>query len=430
MPAHHPLPQSTPENTTRAWWAPLAGLLATGLVASLVACGGGGGSSAGVGTGGTGSFAVGSISGLGSIIVNGVRYDDSSASVEDDDGTAGSTSSLSIGQVVEVHGSVNSDGVSGKATRVTYYSELRGPVTEIDTGAGTLKVFGQVVKVTPTTVFLGASDLAGLAVGNVVEVYGLPDASGVITATRINREANTISAYSSDFRMRGVISGLSGTAPNQQFMIGTVTVNLNSSTDVRGTIADGAFAKVRLDKTAAGDGSYTAVRVQIKTRTFDSDVQKAELEGLISEFTSASAPFKVNGYPAQLGSSVTYEGGVVGDLADGVRIEAKGVVTGGVLIVGKVEFKNESDDGGSDGSSAPFEFHGTATCSATPCASPAGSITVHGMTVQYVADGTTTQFGSRLSLSNLNGANVEVKAIAQSGVSGTTLLATRIKLDN
>lgn len=430
MPAHHPLPQSTPENTTRAWWAPLAGLLATGLVASLVACGGGGGSSAGVGTGGTGSFAVGSISGLGSIIVNGVRYDDSSASVEDDDGTAGSTSSLSIGQVVEVHGSVNSDGVSGKATRVTYYSELRGPVTAINVGAGTVTVFGQVVKVTPTTVFLGASDLTGLAVGNVVEVYGLPDASGVITATRINREANTISAYSSDFRMRGVISGLSGTAPNQRFTMGTVTVQLDSSTDVHdvnGTIVDGAFAKVRLDKTVNLDGSYTAVRVQIKTRTFDSDVQKAELEGLVSEFTSASAAFKVNGYPAQLGSSVTYEGGVVGDLADGVRIEAKGVVTGGVLIVGKVEFKNESDDGGSDGSSAPFEFHGTATCSVTPCASPAGSITVHGLTVQYDAS---THFGSGLSLSNLNGANVEVKAIAQSGSSGTTLLATRIKLDN
>ena len=66
-------------------------------------------------------------------------------------------------------------------------------------------------------------------------------------------------------------------------------------------------------------------------------------------------------------------------------------------------------------------------CSTTPCVSPAGSITVHGLTVQYDAS---TQFGSGLSLTNLNGANVEVKAIAQSGSGGTTLLATRIKLDD
>lgn len=428
MPTHHPLPHSTPENTTRAWWTPVASLLATGLVATLVACGGGGGGgSAGVGTGGTGSFAVGSISGLGSIIVNGVRYDDSSATVVDDDGTASSASSLSIGQVVEVHGSVNSDGASGTARSVTFYSELRGPVTAVSVGAGTVTVFGQVVNVTATTVFEGANGLAGLAVGNVVEVYGLPDALGAITATRINREANTIAAYNSDFRMRGVISGLTGTSPNQQFMIGTVTVQMDSSTTVNGTIANNAFAKVRLNKTVNFDGSYTAVRVQVKTRTFDSDVTKAELEGLVSGFTSATAPFKVNGYPVQLGTGVTYVNGVAGDLANDVRIEAKGTVTSGVLTISKVAFEDESDSGGSDGSSAPFEFHGTATCSVTPCASPAGSITVRGTTVQY--DGS-TKFGSGLNLTNLNGAKVEVKAIAQSGSSGTTLLATRIELDN
>lgn len=432
MPAHHPLSHSTPENSTRAWWTPVASLLATGLVATLVACGGGGGGgSAGVGTGGTGSFAVGSISGLGSIIVNGVRYDDSSATVLDDDGSTSSASSLSIGQVVELHGSVNSDGVSGKASSVTFYSEVKGPIAAINVGAGTLRMFdaatGQLVNVTATTVFEGASGLSALAVGNVIEVYGLPDASGAVKATRIELEAPSIGAFTGEFRLRGSISGLTGTSPNQRFTMGTVTVQLDSSTTVSGTIADGAFAKVRLNKTAAGDGSYTAVRVQIKTRTFDSDVKKAELEGLVSEFTSASAAFKVNGYPAQLGTAVTYEKGVAGDLANNVRIEAKGVVTSGVLIVSKVEFEDESDDGGSDGSSAPFEFHGTATCSATPCASPAGSITVRGVTVQY--DGT-TQFGSGLSLSNLNGAKIEVKAIAQSGSGGTTLLATRIKLDD
>ena len=51
----------------------LAGLLAGGLAAVLAACGGGGGGASGT------NFAQGAITGLGSIIVNGVRYDDSQA---------------------------------------------------------------------------------------------------------------------------------------------------------------------------------------------------------------------------------------------------------------------------------------------------------------------------------------------------------------
>ncbi|OYU00295.1 MAG: hypothetical protein CFE40_03025 [Burkholderiales bacterium PBB1] len=421
-------PDSMPpqhEGTPRSWWTPVAGLLAAGLVTALVACGGGGGSSAGVGTGGTGAFAVGTISGFGSVIVNGVRYDDSGATIDDDDDGGKSSSSLAIGQVVEIRGSVNSDGLTGTASSISYYSALKGPVTAVNAGAGTLTVFGQVVNVTPTTLFANVADLSAIAIGNVVEVYGLPDASGGVTATRIEREALTIGAFSGDFRIRGVVSGLVATSPGQRFTVGTVTVQTDNATQTEGTVIDGAFVKVRLNKTVAGDGSYLATRVKVKNREYESGVNKAEVQGLISEFTSSSAPFKVNGYPVQLDTTVTYEHGAVGDLANNVRIEAKGVVTNGVLVVTKVEFDNEDNDGGADGSDAPYEFHGVATC--TACGSTTGSFEVRGVTVQY---DTTTRFENSLTPGTLNGARVEVKAIAQTGSSGTTLLATRIELDN
>ena len=54
--------------------------LTTAIALGLSACGGGG-DVAGVGQGGTGAFSVGPITGLGSIIVNGIRYDDSRASI-------------------------------------------------------------------------------------------------------------------------------------------------------------------------------------------------------------------------------------------------------------------------------------------------------------------------------------------------------------
>ena len=429
MPTRIQPPSSQREETTRSWWTPLASLLTAGLVTTLVACGGGGGgSSAGVGTGGTGSFAVGTISGFGSIIVNGVRYDDSSATVLDDDDSSSSTSSLSIGQVVEIRGSVNSDGVTGTASSISYYSALKGPVTAVNAGAGTVTVFGQVVNVTPTTLFEDVSGLAALAVGNVVEVYGLPAAGGAITATRIEREALTIDSFSGDYRIRGVVSGLVATSPGQRFSVGTVTVQTDNATQIEGTILNDAFVRVRLDKTAIAANTYTAKRVKVKNRVYESGVNKAEVQGLISEFTSSSAPFKVNGYPVELGTSVTYEDGAVGNLANDVRIEAKGVVTNGVLVISKVEFDDDSNEGGSDGNDAPFEFKGTATCSATPCGSPTGSIVVRGVTVQY--DTATTQFDDGVTTANLNGATVEVKAIAQAGSGGTTLLATRIELDD
>ena len=418
------------EDTTRSWWTPVAGLLAAGLVTALVACGGGGGgSSAGVGTGGTGAFAVGTISGFGSIIVNGVRYDDSSATVVDDDDSS-SSSSLAIGQVVEIRGSVNSDGLTGTASSISYYSALKGPVTDFNSGAGTFKVFGQLVSTTATTLVELGSSGSPLADGNVVEVYGLPDASGGITATRIEREAISISAFSGDFRIRGLVSGLVATSPGQRFSVGTVTVQTDNATQIEGTIADGVFVKVRLDKTVAGDGSYVAKRVKVKNRVYESGVSKAEVQGLISEFTSPSAEFKVNGYRVKLYTSVTYEpqpGSSVNDLANDVRIEAKGVVTNGVLVISRIEFDDESNDGGADGSEAPYEFHGVASCSATPCDSPVGSIVVRGVTVQYDA---TTRFEDGLTAATLNGATVEVKAIAQTGSGGTTLLATRIEIDN
>ncbi|MGE5115419.1 MAG: hypothetical protein ACM3N6_02890, partial [Betaproteobacteria bacterium] len=60
-----------------------AGLLALLVAlagAGLVSCGGG------VGTGGTGSYGSGPVSGFGSIFVGDIEFDDSAAAIVDDDG--------------------------------------------------------------------------------------------------------------------------------------------------------------------------------------------------------------------------------------------------------------------------------------------------------------------------------------------------------
>ena len=87
--------------------------------AVLAACGGGGGGVAGISTGGTGSFSSGTVRGFGSIIVNGVRYDDSRASVFGDDGVTALAAALTKGswgslRLITLHDTATTDR-GGKA---------------------------------------------------------------------------------------------------------------------------------------------------------------------------------------------------------------------------------------------------------------------------------------------------------------------------
>ena len=75
------------------------GLAAVSL-AALAACGGGGGGDANAAT--PSNFAQGSIEGFGSIIVNGVRYDETQARVSSDEGATLASEALKLGMVVEV----------------------------------------------------------------------------------------------------------------------------------------------------------------------------------------------------------------------------------------------------------------------------------------------------------------------------------------
>src|SRR4051812_46921799 len=86
--------------------------------ALLAGCGGGGGDAATSPLGGSSSssgtsFAAGTIAGFGSVIVNGVRFDDSKAKVSDDDGGAAASSALRLGMQVEIQGGAVSDDGSG-----------------------------------------------------------------------------------------------------------------------------------------------------------------------------------------------------------------------------------------------------------------------------------------------------------------------------
>lgn len=169
-------------------------------ISLLLSCGGGldvavnGG---GVGTGGTGIVA-GTVTGLGSVIVDGVRYDESQATLVTKPDLVNAQSlaltQLQVGQYVYL-----TLDASGTPTNVRVESQLVGPAAAVNAGAGQFTVWGQRVVVNadpgqgPVTVFSGYQGVASMHAGDPVQVYGVLQASDsgadVIRATRIERLA-------------------------------------------------------------------------------------------------------------------------------------------------------------------------------------------------------------------------------------------------
>ena len=421
-------------------------LLAFVAAVLLAACGGGGGGglsaggdTAGVGTGGTGAFSVGTITGFGSVFVNGVRYEDNGARLLDDDGTVKvlgpDDSPLKLGMVVEVIGRLDASGTVRTATQIAYGSEIKGPVTAVDAAAGTFNVFGITVRTTLTTVYDNFGGVAALAAGNVVEVHGQPDTNGRVVATYIERKAARVADFVAGdgvYRLRGAVAGLSGSGPAYEFTVRGVAIRTDAATDFKGTPADGVSTSVRLNPTQQGDGRYMAERLRVRTASYDdsSSSAESEVEGYISDFNGAASAFRVAGYPVRLAAGAIFEDGGATSLTNDVRVEAKGRIENGVLLVTKLEFKSRDDDGDGDddtvsGGTQAFEFKGAAACAS--CGATSGTFTVKGVTLTYSA---TTEFRDGLGGTTLNGKVVEVQSVAEVTSTGTTYRATRIELDD
>ena len=374
----------------RAWQPSLAVLA---LVAAVAGCGGGGSPADSVAMATPASaFTQGTITGFGSIIVNGVRFDESSASVTDDDGTQRSATALALGMRVEVDsGAVDAASATAHAAAVRFGSLVLGPVAAVDVAASTLTVLGQVVDVSTSTVFSDSlsAGLPAVAVRAVVEVHGLVNAAtGHITATRIE-SATGATAY----KLRGTVAALDSTA--KTFMINGTLVSYAglAVSAVPATLANGVTLRVVL-ATAQSGGVWVAQSLGLK-RTKPQDSEAAEVRGRITAFTS-SASFSVDGLVVDA-SAASFPDGSSG-LALGVAVEVQGKTSNGVLLARRVEI--ESRHLGDD----DHAWHLFGAITAVNAA--ARTFVVRGTTVSY-GDATTYVNGSLADL--LVGRKLHVK---------------------
>lgn len=150
--------------------------------------GGTGDVSAGVpGIGGTGI--VGTITGFGSIFVNGYEVDYApDLPVRFKDATIRSDQ-LRIGHVVEAE--AVSDGKRLRARRLSVRHEVAGPIEHIDRARRIAVVFGQRVEVPRGGVYTSGGlrrlSFDQLSVGDHIDVSGLRRANGVVAASHVDR---------------------------------------------------------------------------------------------------------------------------------------------------------------------------------------------------------------------------------------------------
>lgn len=398
----------------RAWLPDVAAfagaLLISGLAAlllgSLPGCGGGVGSEGTGSFASSGSFASGTITGYGSIIVNGVHFDETSAQRQDDDGQALSSDQLALGMVVEVSGGPITTGADGtpRAVALTVRANrlLVGPVAAPDAAAGRLTVLGQTVLVTADTVFdESLAGWAGLTPGRVVTVYGFYDNTrSAYVATRL---APSASSASTGWRVSGPVAAVD--AQSRSFTLGSQTY---STAALAGGAVPTAGTVVRLDIAASqpgDDGRWTPSSAQRSDGSAPQDREGAELDGLVSALPAATR-FVVNGVTVDASAAT-----LSGSLRLGAKVEVSGALRAGVLVASRVEV---SGDG-----AKPFELSG----SITSLDRQAQTFVLRGSTVSYARSDLRFDGGSAAQLV----VNGQVKVEGVLSADRTRLEATRIQ---
>lgn len=332
--AGSPLRQFLPDVAAFAT-ALVTAVLAALLLAGMPGCGGGVGGE-GTGTFSSVSFAAGPITGFGSIVVNDVRFNDSAASVVDDDGRALDRSVLALGSQVQVSGGkllTAADGtVSGTATRVQVSRAVVGPAAAVNASLGRLQVLGQPVRLTLNTAVDDrlVGGLASLAAGQVVEVHGNWDANTAsFVATRIG-----LGNSQSGWRVSGPVNSLNTSALT--FRIGDQTYSY-AGTAPGLTLANGALVQMSLKTSLDSQGRWQASSSPNPGKPGVPEGGEAtSVRGVVFSMASASL-FVLEGITVDASSAR-----VSGVLRVGASVKVKGVQRSGVLQASEVEVNDES----------------------------------------------------------------------------------------
>ena len=319
----------------------------------LAACGGGSSSDSSPGT----TTYTGTITGFGSVFVNGVEFETTGSQVSVD-GKSATEDDLKVGMQVTIKG--NANGNKGTASSISFDDDVEGLVisNSITSGqlTGDINVMGQTVTVTDTTIFESKIPAVTgpdqIAEGMVVEVSGFASGTGSITATRLEVKAADLATYLSEhdegIEVKGVISNLD--TVDMTFDIGDMTVEYAGATldDFINGIQEGLYVEVKstegLDSVS---GNLIASKIELEhngTKSHDDDDEgEVEIEGMVTSAIVDNS-FAVNGETILIDDKTEFEGLEKAGLVLDVIVEVEAYYVDGVLTAKEIEFEEMSDN--------------------------------------------------------------------------------------
>lgn len=400
--------------------------LAAAAALTLAACGGGGsGSSTASTTSGQATSAAtysGAVSGLGSIVVNGVRFSTSNARTTDAETESGYARAFALGTVVSVSGDVDDSSATATASSITVHGGVRGAVSAVDTTAGTLTVAGQVIKVDANTVFEGLGgasltlaslktsvDAANLTVTTAdtvyAEVHVVGDATSGFLATRVEQKSAVAEGYAVVGKI--VTGTLNTTSKTFSLLLRTgvtVTVDYTAATlrPTGVTLTEGTAVRVvaptSTDFSTVTNGSTLAATKVIAKRD-RAITGRAKVRGAVAAINGTT--LTVNDVTVDVSQATFEDGLTLGALSVGTVVKVDGTFTNGVLVARKVEADSREYDAANGGGVKLYGVVSNATAG-TP-----STFSIQGVTLTLPATG--------VSLPT-NGTYVEVVARMVSGV--------------
>ncbi len=288
------------------------------------------------GTGDT-ATAYGTVSGFGSIYVNGIHFDTTEASVFID-GTPAEESDLDVGMVVEVSGRIYNTGVDGTAEVIQADRAIEGIIEASHSLAWdrkSIEVLGQTIFVSKDTTFRN-TDFDALAEGMAVAVSGFVIESGLVNATYVT--ASTVMPEIDPVEVEGYISAAS--VDDNLVELNGLTINITSAQMENGSFSDltpGARIEVK-GYVDTETGVFTAYNIALKRPRRDYG-RHTTLEGVVRALDDTRNTFLINDNLVQV-SNATIENGYLSDLEDGVRVVVSGEFSINVLNARKIYIKS------------------------------------------------------------------------------------------
>lgn len=329
-------------------------LLLAAVTFFLSTCGGTGGSEfSGGGTGGTG-ISTGSITGFGSVVMNGVHYhtdDEVSPRFRtkkiargQDRSNAKDRDLFQVGMVITLRHSPGDNN----AVEIDYEPNLVGPIAAKDSGPDlALQVLGHSVLLDNAALF------ASLAQDSVVEVSGYVDNSGRIRATFVEA-MHPAPIADETFEIKGFISGLPpsdgtdstfeiGPLPNGSGFTVTVSYTPEAVRELPAGPANGMYVRVETRDTQPGSGGIKADNVTpFVPRTVFPEGATVDLDGLVTRIVSRSGnilSFELEGKAVQTDGATGFSGGMGTDIRPNARVQVRGTEAGGVLSAVTIVFR-------------------------------------------------------------------------------------------